>query len=148
MQHTELKSEFPAVICLHYSVTGQYTFSFTAYISLMISLTRNSWYKVWFPIADLVLQKTLLQMLNSDQFIIQQYNRIRTSLCLSQFYVMYYYYYYCCCCDTVIWWGMGEELVIEVHILSTLNFLICEHFVSSPCLLLLTTIHQLGFFLT
>jgi hypothetical protein len=52
MHHIELKPEFPAVIYLYYSVAGQYTFIYI-YISLMISLTRNLWYKVWIPIVDL-----------------------------------------------------------------------------------------------
>ena len=36
MHHTELKSEFPAVIYLHYSVTGQYMFLFSTHTHIYI----------------------------------------------------------------------------------------------------------------
>ena len=35
-----------------------------------------------------VPQNLLLLMLNSDQYIIQQYNRIRATLCFLQFYII------------------------------------------------------------
>jgi hypothetical protein len=92
MHHTEIKSEFLAVIYLHYSVTGQYTFSFSSFIfndiinKELVVQSMDSHCGLTVP------ENLLLLMLNSDQYIIQQYNRIGTSLCFSPFYVMYYYY--------------------------------------------------------
>ena len=111
MNHTELKSEFPAVIYLHYSVTGQYTFSFSACIYIFNDIINKE-----FVVQGMVSycrltdpQNLLLLMLNSDQRIIQQYNRIRTTLCFLQFYVIY------CCCK-FIWWGRGTECTLMTYL--------------------------------